>query len=62
MSPCAHGSLARRSRYWIVQRSPPGMRVLEVGSGPGVYTMPLAWRVASSSEDGGVTCLEIQRR
>src|SRR5918999_5583453 len=38
----------------------PGMRVLEVGPGPGVYTMPLARRVASSSEDGGVTCLEIQ--
>ena len=39
----------------------PGMRVLEVGPGPGVYTMPLARRVASSSADGGVvTCLEIQ--
>jgi hypothetical protein len=38
----------------------PGMRVLEVGPGPGVYTIPLARWVASSSEDGGVTCLEIQ--
>src|SRR5918997_843797 len=38
----------------------PGMRILEVGPGPGVYTIPLAQRVASSSEDGGVTCLEIQ--
>ncbi len=36
------------------------MRVLEVGPGPGVYTIPLAQRVACSSEDGGVTCLEIQ--
>ncbi len=36
------------------------MRVLEVGPGPGVYTVPLARRVASSGEDGGVTCLEIQ--
>lgn len=38
----------------------PSIRVLEVGPGPGVYTIPLARRVASSSEDGGVTCLEIQ--
>ena len=38
----------------------PGMRVLEVGPGPGVYTMSLARRVASLGEDGGVTCLEIQ--
>jgi len=38
----------------------PGMRVLEVGPGPGVYTVPLARRVASSGDDGGVTCLEIQ--
>jgi protein-L-isoaspartate O-methyltransferase len=36
------------------------MRVLEVGPGPGVYTVPLALRVASSGEDGSVTCLEIQ--
>src|ERR671910_2858927 len=41
-------------------RVTPGMRVLEVGPGPGVYTMALARRVASSSEDGRVTCLEIQ--
>ena len=38
----------------------PGMRVLEVGPGPGVYTLSLARRVASSGEDGSVTCLEIQ--
>src|SRR5829696_1935923 len=38
----------------------PGMHALEVGPGPGVYTVPLAQRVASSGEDGRVTCLEIQ--
>jgi protein-L-isoaspartate O-methyltransferase len=38
----------------------PGMRVLEIGPGPGVYTIPLAQRVASPSEDGSVICLEIQ--
>jgi len=38
----------------------PGMRVLEVGPGPGVYTLALARRVASSGEDGSLTCLEIQ--
>ena len=38
----------------------PGMRVLEVGPGPGMYTVALAKRVASSGEDGRVTCLEIQ--
>jgi arsenite methyltransferase len=37
-----------------------GMHVLEVGPGPGMYTVPLAQRVASSGEDGRVTCLEIQ--
>ena len=41
-------------------RVAPSMRVLEVGPGPGVYTVPLALRVASSREDGSVTCLEIQ--
>jgi ubiquinone/menaquinone biosynthesis C-methylase UbiE len=41
-------------------RVAPRMRVLEVGPGPGVYTVPLALRVASSGEDGSVTCLEIQ--
>ena len=47
---------------WVLDRAgvTPGMRVLEVGPGPGVYTVPLARRVASSGEDGGVTCLEIQ--
>ena len=38
----------------------PGMRALEVGPGPGMYTVALAKRVASSGEDGRVTCLEIQ--
>lgn len=38
----------------------PGMRVLEVGPGPGMYTLPLARRVASLGQDGKVTCLEIQ--
>jgi SAM-dependent methyltransferase len=37
----------------------PSMHVLEVGPGPGMYTVPLANRVASSGEDGRVTCLEI---
>jgi SAM-dependent methyltransferase len=41
-------------------RVAPSMRVLEVGPGPGVYTVPLALRVASSGVDGSVTCLEIQ--
>jgi ubiquinone/menaquinone biosynthesis C-methylase UbiE len=36
------------------------MRVLKIGPGPGVYTIPLAPRVASPSEDGSVICLEIQ--
>jgi SAM-dependent methyltransferase len=38
----------------------PGMHALEVGPGPGMYTVALARRVASSGEDGRVTCLEIQ--
>ncbi|MBV9455129.1 MAG: class I SAM-dependent methyltransferase [Rubrobacter sp.] len=38
----------------------PGMRVLEIGPGPGVYTVPLARRVASQGTGGNVTCLEIQ--
>lgn len=38
----------------------PGIHVLEVGPGPGMYTVPLAKQVASSGEDGRVTCLEIQ--
>jgi arsenite methyltransferase len=38
----------------------PGMHALEVGPGPGMYTVPLAKRVASLGEDGRVTCLEIQ--
>jgi hypothetical protein len=35
----------------------PGMHALEVG--PGMYTVALAKRVASSGEDGRVTCVEI---
>ena len=38
----------------------PGMRVLEIGPGPGVYTVALARRVGSHDGHGGVTCLEIQ--
>jgi ubiquinone/menaquinone biosynthesis C-methylase UbiE len=38
----------------------PGMYALEVGPGPGMYTVPLAKRVASSGKDGRVTSLEIQ--
>jgi SAM-dependent methyltransferase len=38
----------------------PGMYALEVGPGPGMYTVSLAKRVASSGEDGRVTSLEIQ--
>jgi SAM-dependent methyltransferase len=46
----------------VVDRSgvSPGMHVLEVGPGPGMYTVALAERVASSGKDGRVTCLEIQ--
>src|SRR5918911_4216621 len=38
----------------------PGMRVLEIGPGPGVYTVALARRVAAQGEQGSITCLEIQ--
>lgn len=38
----------------------PGMRVLEIGPGPGVYTVPLARRVAAQGEQGSITCVEIQ--
>jgi SAM-dependent methyltransferase len=38
----------------------PGMRALEVGPGPGMYTVALAERVASSGDGGRVTCLEVQ--
>jgi ubiquinone/menaquinone biosynthesis C-methylase UbiE len=38
----------------------PGMRVLEIGPGPGVYTVPLARRVAAQGEQGSITCIEIQ--
>jgi SAM-dependent methyltransferase len=40
----------------------PGLRVLEVGPGPGFFTVPLARRVADQEHGGGgsVTCVEIQ--
>ena len=38
----------------------PGMHALEVGPGPGMYTVPLAKRVVSLGQGGKVTCLEIQ--
>jgi SAM-dependent methyltransferase len=43
-------------RAWVM----PGMRVLEIGPGPGVYTVPLARRVAAQGKGGSVTCVEIQ--
>lgn len=41
-------------------RVEPGMRVLEIGPGPGVYTVPLARRVTAQGEQGSLTCVEIQ--
>ena len=38
----------------------PGMRVLEIGPGPGVYTTSLARRVGAQGKEGSVTCVEIQ--
>jgi len=38
----------------------PGLRVLEVGPGPGFFTVPLARRVAGQDSGGSVTCIEIQ--
>jgi len=38
----------------------PGMRVLEVGPGPGFFTIPLARRVAALGKGGNVTAVEIQ--
>ena len=38
----------------------PGMRVLEIGPGPGVYTVLLARRVAAQGAQGSITCVEIQ--
>lgn len=38
----------------------PGMRVVEVGPGPGFFTGPLARRVAAGGEGGGVVCVEVQ--
>jgi len=41
-------------------RVEPGMRVLEIGPGPGVYTVPLARRVGAQGEQGSIVSLEIQ--
>jgi SAM-dependent methyltransferase len=38
----------------------PGMRVLEIGTGAGYFTVPLARRLAAQGRDGGLTCVEIQ--
>jgi precorrin-6B methylase 2 len=38
----------------------PGMRVLEIGPGPGVYTVPLAHRVGAQGKQGSIISLEIQ--
>lgn len=38
----------------------PGMRVLEIGPGPGHFTTLLARRVAEQGKQGSVTCVEIQ--
>ena len=37
-----------------------GMQVLEIGPGPGVYTVPLARRVAAQGKQGSIICVEIQ--
>ncbi|GHO50245.1 class I SAM-dependent methyltransferase [Ktedonospora formicarum] len=53
------GSLER-----IVERAgvSPGMRVLEIGPGPGLFTVLLARRVAAQSNGGSVTCVELQSK
>jgi SAM-dependent methyltransferase len=38
----------------------PGMRVLEIGPGPGNFTIALAQRVAELGQLGSVTCVELQ--
>jgi SAM-dependent methyltransferase len=38
----------------------PDMQVLEIGPGPGAFTVPLARRVAAHSQQGRVICVEIQ--
>jgi len=38
----------------------PGMRVLEIGPGPGNFTVALARCVGSQGKQGSVTCVEIQ--
>jgi SAM-dependent methyltransferase len=38
----------------------PGMRILEIGPGPGRFTVPMARRVAERGQNGSVTCIEIQ--
>lgn len=46
----------------IIERAgvAPGMRVLEIGPGPGNFTVALARCVASQGKQGSVTCVEIQ--
>ncbi|EFH83501.1 Methyltransferase type 11 [Ktedonobacter racemifer DSM 44963] len=46
----------------IVERAgvTPGMRVLEIGPGPGHFTTLLARRVAEQGKQGSVTCVELQ--
>ncbi len=59
-------SAARRKLFGspeqIIERAgvAPGMRVLEIGPGPGNFTVALARRVASQGMQGSVTCVEIQ--
>lgn len=61
--------LRASSRRWlfgspekIVERSgvKPGMRVLEIGPGPGYFTPTLARCVTSEGKHGSLTCVEIQ--
>lgn len=52
------------SRERIVERAgvAPAMRVLEIGPGPGLFTVVLARRVAEQGKDGYVTCVELQSK
>jgi ubiquinone/menaquinone biosynthesis C-methylase UbiE len=59
-------SSARRKLFGtpeeVIERAgvAPGMRVLEIGPGPGNFTVALARCVASQGKHGSVTCIEIQ--
>ncbi|GHO70648.1 putative menaquinone biosynthesis methyltransferase [Ktedonobacter sp. SOSP1-52] len=48
----------------IVERAgvAPGMRVLEIGPGPGLFTTVLACCVAAGKSSGSVTCVEVQSK